>query len=468
MGRMDFARLNPLNWFSKQRDDYGSLGQPDTPDDYDGEKIKTLVPMPVILPYFDMMQTADENQAMRRAYRQMFRSPIVKAALFQKVFNAATLEFQSHAWKIGDASPDKRDAEIADFVKYQFTDGVDGGIPEMTWNVLMHSLIDGLSVNEEVWDLEDSGQWKNKEMIRFLKPKDVDQDLYLWVDSYRNVTAVQGLHYNSGEMWSPDDFVIHQNCPLFGNPGGMSDLRAAYTPWWGLDTVEKLRAMGAEKRAFPVVSAEYTRTDTQKNIQGMLSQLRYSNWMAVPQGVKLEVHNIAQGASEYFSKFRQDKIEEIFLGIQFAFLHSIGGSSGHYLGSSQVAQHVSSLAVWWLAQQLMKIMNRKGGLVQKVVDRNFRNVRGYPKCSLTMVDLDALNKKADIAVKWWGTGWRFKKSWVEQTFNIPFAHDETDAMPTIMELHQVMPGGQAGSALAAGQGHDAPKNQGRHGSKGAA
>jgi hypothetical protein len=807
--------LDPRSWFLSKRDDYGTLGLPEISDEYDGEKIKTLVPMPVILPFFDLWQTADENPAMRRAYRQMARSPIVKAALYQKIFNAATLKFQSHAWKIGDASPDRRDSEIAEAVKWQFTEGMEGGIPEMAWNVLIHSLIDGLSVNEEIWDVEDSGLYKGKECIRRLKPKDVDQDLYLWVDSYRNVTAVQGLRYNGGEMWSPDSFVIHQNCPLFGNPGGMSDLRACYddktevltkagwkffadltdddeiasldrsrggdgrlvyskptermqhhyqgemfrqksrhidlcvtpdhrmwvakrngssergpfefveasrlmdgsypriihykrnaewegkevkefvlpaiewkqqiankqgtygeqvrrreakalpmddwlrflgiylaegscyrdkkrnkqcsvclhqnegetleemkklvqrlgfeycvwnkkgkkgrtiaisnlqlwdyirhlgksytkhvpqeyknlsrrqlnillewmmkgdgrhegthyctvsdrlandvseiilkcgfapttfrektykggiwiisantkgidatevnrigdkrswemydgivycvtvpqgviyvrrngkscwcgncyTPWWTLDTAEKLRAMGAEKRAFPVVSAEYRRTDTQKNVQSILSSLRYSNWIAVPEGVKVQVHDMAGQASEYFARLRQDKVEEIFLGIQFAFLHSISSGGSGQRGSAQVSQHVSSLAVWWLAQQLMKVMNRKGGLVQKFVDRNYRNVRGYPRCSLTMVDLDAMKKQADIAMEWWNMGWRFKKSWVEETFNFPFAHDETDALPTILELHQSMPGGV---------GPSAPRAQGDHGKK---
>ncbi|MDE2010232.1 MAG: hypothetical protein KGJ09_09185 [Candidatus Omnitrophica bacterium] len=400
------------------------------PDGTSKEKVKTIFPMPVILPWLDPLQTADETAATRIAYRQMLRSPIVMAGFLKPILSASTLRFESHPYK-ADAGqdPSDRDKQIARFVRWMLMERLEGGLPEFAFNVLAHARMDGVSVNEKVWGIQEDGQYRNKEVLRQLKPKDVDQDLYLWTDAYRNVTAVQGLRYNAGEFWDPRSFIILQNLSFFGNPGGMSALRPIYVDFWQLDTVEKIRAMGAEKRAFPVIAATYPSSDKETKLQAALNTLRYSNWLAVPKDVQFHILNTAGSADEYFQSFRRDKIENIFIGLEFAFLQSITGGQHEYRGSAEVAKGVSSLMVFWLAQRLIKVFNsEENGLIKEIVDRNYRNVDGYPKATLTQVDLEAMTKMASLINTLQQCGFKVGIRWAEETFGIPFSRDASDIL----------------------------------------
>ncbi len=447
---MDWTRINPLAWFGSQKETDDGFGR-----NSDGEKLKSLVPMPAILPWFDPLQSADETPAMRIAYRQMLRSPVVKAAFLQKIFAIATLKLECHP----ASKTNQRDGEMAESFKWQITRGLDGGITDLCWNVIAHGCMDGVGVSEKVWDIKQEGRWRGKEYIRCLKPKDVDQDLYLWVDAFRNITSIQGLRYNTGQHFDPRDFIIFQHLPLFGNPGGMSDFRAAYVPFWQLDTVEKLRAMGAEKRAFPVVAGEYPTTGDQSRLQAALTKLRYSNWLAVPRDTKLSVLNIAGESSDYFADFRRDKLEDIFLALQFAFLQSITGGKGQVRGSSEAAKDVSKLTVWWLSQALLKILNsEQNGLIKEFVDRNYRGVSEYPYVTLTHVDVDSLAKLMLIYEKLWDQGWQHDIRHLEETFGVPYCRDKDNTLMTIIELQKAMPGGKP---------LDRPKKQGDEGDAGA-
>jgi hypothetical protein len=449
---MEWRNLNPMTWL-------GGHTLPDQDRDFgatDNEKIKSLVSMPVILPFIDMMQSADETPAMRIAYRQMLRSPIVKAAFLQGIFSTGSLMPEVHPV----SKTNKRDVDIADAFKWQLTRRLDGGIHDMVWNILLHGCVDGLSVNEKIWTVHKEGRYKNKEVLSHLKPKDVDQDLYIWVDEYRNDISVQGLRYNSGERWDPREFVIYRHMPLFGNPGGMSDFRSTYSDFWALDSVEKLRAMGAEKRAFPLIAAEYPATSTQDKLQKALGQMRFSNWLAVPRDTKIQVLNLAGTSDEYFTNFRRDKVENIFLGIQFAFLQSITGGKGQNRGSSEVAKDTAALKVWWLSKKLENIFNsEENGLVKEFVNRNYKGVTDYPLVTLSQRDPEILAKIVKIYKDLWEMGWNLDIEHMEEIIGVPYCQDKKNTLMTIVELQQAMPGANV-------LGKKKPADQGSEGNAG--
>src|SRR5262249_30325050 len=182
------------------------------------------------------------------------------------------------------------------------------------------------AVNEKVWDVEEKGEWGGKWVVDALKPKDVNQDLVLLVDDHRNITGIRGLRYNAGTVFDPHDFLIYTHLGLFGNPGGMSDFRAAYSSYWMLDTVFKLRAMGAEKRAFPVVAGEYPDATKQKQLEAALAKVKSTNWLAVPKDVKLQLLALAGAAEDYFQSFTRDLRERLHVALSGAFLQAMGGA----------------------------------------------------------------------------------------------------------------------------------------------
>ena len=227
------------------------------------ERLKSNVPIPAFMPYFDPQQNLGETQLMRLSYRRMFADPIVKAAFFPKVFGVGSLDLQLHP-----PSNTQKDQKIADHVHWNMTRRLRGGIPTLAYDLMTHGGMDGVAVCEKCWGVQEGGMYDGKEVLRDVKPKDVDNDLVIHIDEFKNVDALIGLRYNGGLRFDPKDFLIYTHMPLFGNPTGTSDLRAVYANWWRLDTVWKLRMMGAEKRALPIVTGEYQEVTQQKGLGG--------------------------------------------------------------------------------------------------------------------------------------------------------------------------------------------------------
>lgn len=361
------------------------------------------VVLPWFAPYLD--EHTGETAGMRLAYRRMLADPNVKAAICGKILAVAALDLnvipheprqtgRSARTRRGQATD--RDREVADFVRWNLTERVQGCLPELAWGILSGGLIDGYSVSEKVWHHEDRGDYAGNYILHALKPKDVGQDVVIETDDYRNVVGVRALRYSGGEIYSPAHFVIYRHLPLFGMPVGMSDLRAAYSRWWMLDTVLKLRAMGLEKRALPLLRGEYETTAQKPSLEAALALARSQSWISVPRGVQIEAINIAGGADAMFAAAVADLKEDIFLAIQGATLQALTGQEGTQRGSSKVHQTTSDLFKWHLARSLEVLLNdRDSGLVRDLVDLNYV-VGGYPRCVLGAIDAADLLLEAQL------------------------------------------------------------------------
>lgn len=356
-------------------------------EDPPGEKMKAGPRIPYFLPYYDQEQNVGETQLMRMAYRRMLSDPHVKAALLGKIVTVMGQEL-----KVLPANKKNiRDTLIADFTQWCLTDRFNGGLPMMVWSILSGGLIDGFSVCEKVWEIEEEGTWKGKEVLADLKPKDVNQDLVLNVDPFKNIESIMGLRYNGGQTFNPEDFVIFTFMPLYGTPTGMSDLRSCYRAYWFIDTVTKLRALGAEKRALPVVAGEYPDPTKMNGVIKALSTLKSGNWIAVPKDVQLKVLELAGSSEDYFKSFRADLVEEIFLAIQGATLQALAGQSGVNVGRSTTHESTSDLFKSVLVMFIANVLNNhKRGLIRDIVSRNFVAVQTYPKGSFEKIDKESL------------------------------------------------------------------------------
>lgn len=356
---------------------------------------------PWFAPYLD--DRTGETATMRLAYRRMLADPNIKAAILGKILAVCALDLQiipadKNKVRTGKLARDAnaRNEEIAEFVDWNLTERVQGCLPELAWAILSGGLVDGYSVNEKIFAYEDRGEHLGRYILTALKPKDVGNTVILQTDEFLNIVGVQALRYSGGQVYSPANFVIYRHLPLYGSPVGMSDLRAVYSRWWFLDTILKLRAMGLEKRALPVMYGEYETTAQKPSLEAALAQVRSQSWLSVPKGVRVEALNIAGSADGMFASAVADLKEDIFLGIQGATLQALTGQEGTQRGSSAVHKTTSQLFTWYLARALEVLLNdRDNGLIRDLVDLNFVTDR-YPRAVLGAIDTTEMMAEAQL------------------------------------------------------------------------
>lgn len=381
------------------------------------------ITFPWFLPYADADYTSETPQ-MRLAYRQMLASPDVKPALLGKILGVAALDL-----KILPADKkNPRDREIAEWVEYVLTRRLRGGVPELVWSILSGGLVDGYSISEKVWQPEDRGKWSGKWALRDLKPKDVGNDVVLQTDEYRNITGVWGIRYNAGVEFSPADFLIYRHLPLFASPTGLSDLRAAYGSYWMLDTAKKLRIMGVEKRALPLLIGHWTNATDQTALEKALAAARSQTWVSVPESARVEALNTAGSGDQIFRDVVKDLKHDILLSIQGAILQSVEGETTAGRGNSQVHQETRDLLIWHLAACVEALLNDlDGGLIRDIVDLNYV-VSEYPRATLSAVDQNELVQRLQIYTGLSGLGLPLSQEEVYEEFDVKPPENPDDAL----------------------------------------
>lgn len=389
--------------------------------------------LPWFAPYLDD-QTA-ETEGMRLAYRRMWADSTVKAAILGKILSVCALDLNvipadaKGKKRVSRKNRDRNHERVAEFCRWNFNERVQGCVPELAWAILSGGLTDGYSISEKVWRHEERGQYRGKYILSALKPKDAGNDCVLMVDEFRNVVGVQALRYSGGEVYSPANFVIFKHLSLFGQPSGMSDLRAAYSRWWMLDTVQKLRAMGLEKRALPLLLGEYETTAQKPSVEAALALARSMAWMSVPKGVRIEAVNIAGAADGMFASAIADLKEDIFLAIQGATLQALTGQEGQMRGNSKVHKSTSDLFRWYLARSLEVLFNdADDGLIRDLVDLNFV-VDDYPRAVLGAIDTADLLEELQLDQGLLSLGLRLSKDELYEKYSrTPPDDDDLDCI----------------------------------------
>jgi hypothetical protein len=184
--------------------------------------------------------------------------------------------------------------------------------------------------------------------------------------------------------------------PLYEQPVGMSDFRAVYSRYWMLDTALKLRAIGLEKRTYPMAIGQWKMASDQPGLEGALAKLKWQNWVSIPESARIQVLDLVGKGDEVFANAIRDLKHDIFLGIRGAVLQSLEGTISDARGNSQAHQETSELIDWYLSSCLLRVFNdRETGLIKDVCDLNF-NCAEYPKATLSAVNLGELEIEARI------------------------------------------------------------------------
>jgi hypothetical protein len=325
-----------------------------------------------LLPILDSY--TEETEEMRRVYRVMLRSPVVKAAVLTKILAVASLDIQVHP-----ASDRLIDREAADFVRDSLN-RARGGTRALAMSILMGGLIDGFSVCEKRWMVVEHGRWKGKWALRDLKAKDTEH-LWLVGDEFRNVVQVEDRR--TARRYAPSNFVVWSHLPPYSAPTGMSDLRAAYRAFWLEDSAWQLRGTSLERYTLPMVLGKYKVNDVKEELDQQLAQVRSQTWLTIPESAQVDVIQLAAANQSDFAAAIRDLREDVALAITGATLQMLQGQVADGRGDSQVHKQTSQLLQWYLAAEVGSALSDQ--VAPEMVAWNFSGAQS-PQVTLGGVD----------------------------------------------------------------------------------
>jgi hypothetical protein len=374
--------------------------------------------LPQFWPYYDPMGAGPPPHILRK----MVSDPYVKSAMLGKILSVCAQDLQVRPFN----KKDPFDQKVAAFSEWIWTERIDGGISDAIWNILSGGLIEGYSVNEEIFQLERDGDWKGKVALDSLKALDVGNDIALRIDDRKNVVSLYGLRFNAGKEYDPGaGFLIYRHLPFYNSPTGTSDFRAVYAAWWKLQTAEALRMVFLEKKAIPFVIGK-ANPSQMASLNDVLSKLKSQNFATVPPNVMMEVINAAGTADAAFKDACQSYREDIFQGIQFATLQSLQGKTPQARGDSDVHQNTAQLGKTHLAAQMTRLISKAN---RDVLDINFARLQHYPKLTLSAIDTSDQLQKLQVFQGANAMGLDLSKEQVCDTLNLTPPESPDDRLP---------------------------------------
>jgi phage gp29-like protein len=314
-----------------------------------------------------------KSKALRLAvYREMMRDPVVKAALLSRVFAVMTTE-----WDLRPAGYDRRTERDPKDPRVQATDFLrevlsrpKGRWPKLIFD-LSQALVDGFAVIEKVYAAVEDGPWAGRIGLAALKAKDVDT----WdfdCDEFLNVMAlrqqVQGVWYDRDRS----KFIVFSWLPVFENPLGQSEFRAAYRAFWLKDTGLKFRAIYLESLAKGRRKVTYPADQGAAGLekaQALLTLMENSIGIAVPADLQVELIELAVAPDAVFENMLARCDKEIVIGLEGAVLQMLEGSeTGAYRATET---HRKQAAPWTLVFGLFLEAAIQDELVADLTRLNF-------------------------------------------------------------------------------------------------
>ena len=389
------------------------------------EKVRSAAGGIGILQYLARTDGAtEETPEIRAEYRKMLRDETVKAALLNKVDEVAALDWQVHAPR----PHEKRSLRVAEFCEWN-CERSDTGKPGMIHSLLFHGLIEGNSICEKVWDLDPVrwGEWEGKYRVRALKAKPSSM-AQLAVDVYYNVVAVRGGGWNAGRLYDPADFVLFSHCPLWENPQGMSDLRAAYRAFMIKDVAWKLRAIYLEKySAGGMMRGKFSRPELRPALIAALEEAKASTYVALPDGTELDLLDLATRGTADFEAAIHDLDKAILIGITGAFLQATQGTVPQGRGSSKVHKQTSDVGKWKLSAAAALLISTQ--LFPDLTRINFGADEEPPWLTLGAVDDTEMGPALAIDRGLWEMGMGLSKQELYRRYGRTEPHDDEDLLP---------------------------------------
>lgn len=368
-----------------------------------------------------------ETAAHRAAYKKMLAEPSVKAALLSKILSVAPLDLV-----VTPEDPENRkERDAAEFIRWSLLNvgrgeqGQPVGISHMLLNLSVPKMIDGYVIAHKRYAPVTSGKWSGRYGLAdcIAKPTDAYD---LEVDEFGRLQQIVGRSHNGGETFDPSGFVYGRFLPLWGNPRGMSDLRAAYRAYVLKDLAWKLRAIYQEKFAVGTLKGTYASDDQQALLEEAMRNFRGGTWIAVPEGVLLEAIQIStRGDADYAAAIR-DLDREVFVGVTGAFLQAIEGATTGARATGEVHRSTSELMQWYVAEDLAGDINSQ--IVPDLVGFNFAGGVTLPTVSFGGVNDADLLPSLQLDEGLQRLGYKLSRKEAGQRYKRAWASDAADEM----------------------------------------
>jgi hypothetical protein len=371
--------INPEPWINLER----SL---EAMNDFSRELIRAIAVERVrLLPYSDVFGGGDgETVAMQNAYDSLMKEACCKAAIYQLFLPVCFLNLEMEP-----ASDDPIDKEAADFCRDNVLRSR-GGLPHLIESTLLPAGVKGWSLAEKIDMKQERGRWKGRTMLREVKSKS-HRHYDLEIDQYLNVVAVIS-RLDPGKNWPTSRFIIHRNMAMYENPKGCSEFKAVYRAAWMLDTVWKLRMAGLERYALPFFKGTYPlgNTTIRSAMATSLKNARGDGFALFPSGAMVEAMDIAGKSQTDFAAAIDHLRQEIFLGVNLAYLQSVEGSQPDARGDTSISKQVTELRIWRAAADGENIINDQ--INPRYMELNYPG-RDYPRAHFAGVnEADALKE----------------------------------------------------------------------------
>lgn len=365
------------------------------------------------------LNATGETYEMRLAYRKALKEPAIKGPLLKKVYAVASLTPQVLP-EDGDHPAGK---ESAAWVDYAITHAR-GGWPRLLHDCCIHPLIEGFAVGEKVAERVERGKWKDRWGLHAVKFKET-QNLRFKLDRYRNVESVRSFAGGQGgHEFDVRDFVLLTHMPLWENPFGQSDMRAAYRAINLIEASIKLRAILLENFSGPFLVYKNSQPARIEEARAALSNARSRGYIVIDAQDELAVVNLATSGPDQFQTTIDDLRKEAATAIAGAYLQML--ESGSPQGNSETHKGVSELFEWWLASTVAAALTEQ--LVPDLHDPHYADDVGRPRILLGGVDPNEATKQAEKLKTAKGLGLPLSKGQAYEILELEPPRDAGDAL----------------------------------------
>lgn len=299
-------------------------------------------------------------------------------------------------WKVEPASDSAEDREIAAFI--------DEGFESMTTSrqatfrqILLH-LDYGNAPFEKVWEVRNGLVYLRKLALRH--PKSITK----WITDDKG--GLQGIEQTTAPTFKAVTIPIGKLCVFVhdlegSNFQGISILRPAYKHWYYVDGLERVQAIGIEKRAGGVdvgrILGEDATDEKRREVEKVLQSVHAHEKFYVTevadrfeyrvQGIEGDVLDPKDALERHDLRIVRSMITE--------FLAMGAGSTGS-LAMHKDKSSFAMLALGGIANNVAETLNRH--LIRQWVDFNW-TVKEYPRLQYSHLDARPLAEFADAVLK---------------------------------------------------------------------
>jgi phage gp29-like protein len=310
-------------------------------------------------------------------YRDMRHDDQVKACL---AFKKILIHGRIHEIKPADDSAKAK--EIAKFVEWNLN-----RIPFK--HVLKEALSAfdyGFSLAEIVWE---KGMYEGKEKILLAAIKHRDpESIEIKLDPHGNVLGFKQVNFaglSVADLYAvelpPEKCWHYAHQSEFGNPYGLSDLRAAYRSWWAKKFIMNFWSVYLERMGAPMTVMKYplgSGEDLKQTLKTILQGLSSKTEVLIPEGVEIELIEAQRAGSPTYEKALDFHNNSIARALLMTSLLGMGGENVSRGADSQSRLQLRTL--FKMADDLTRELTYTFHcqVIKQLVDMNYDHDDLYP------------------------------------------------------------------------------------------